>query len=94
MGRATQELALERVLRDFISTLDPSQHTFELPDDVLVAMVELESLHDDSSGSAEPTAPIFAPRKPNPHLNSGVIALPEADVRLWNCISRARPDVE
>ena len=42
MDRAAQELALEEALQEFLSTADPSQHTFDLPDQIVAAMVELE----------------------------------------------------
>jgi len=34
---------------------------------------------DDSSSSNDPDAPVYAPLKPEPHLRSGTIALPEPD---------------
>jgi hypothetical protein len=52
---------------------------FELPDDVAAALIELESMEDDSQDSDEPTEPVGAPLKPRPHLNSGAITLPEPD---------------
>ena len=79
MDRAAQELALEEALQKFLSTADPSQHTFELPDQIVAAMVELEMLSDESSNNDEPTDLVHAPLKPRPHLNSGASALPELD---------------
>jgi hypothetical protein len=52
---------------------------FELPDDVVAALIELESMEDDSQDSDEPTEPVGAPLKPRPYLNSGAITLPEPD---------------
>jgi len=77
MDTGSQKLALERVIQEFLYTADPSEHTFHVPDNVVAAMVELESLPDDSSNSDEPTAPARAPIKPRPHSSSGAIALPE-----------------
>ena len=79
MDRATQELALEEALQEFLSTADPSQYTFELPDHILAALIELEAQPDESSNTDEPTGLVHAPVKPRPHLNSGAIALPEPD---------------
>jgi hypothetical protein len=77
MDGAAQELALEEALQRFLSTTDPSQHTFDLPDQIVAAMVELETLPDESSNNEEPTDLVHAPVKPRPHLNSGTSALPE-----------------
>jgi hypothetical protein len=79
MDRGAQELALQRALQEFLSTADPSQHTFDLPDHIVAAMVELEALPDESSNTDEPTDLVHAPVKPRPHLNSGTAALPEPD---------------
>jgi len=79
MNRAALVLALEEALQEFLSTADPSQHTFDLPDHVVAAMVELESLPDESSNADEPTDSVQAPVKPRPHLNSGAAILPEPD---------------
>ncbi len=43
MNRVARELALAEALQEFLSTADPSQHTFELPDHIVAAMVELET---------------------------------------------------
>jgi hypothetical protein len=77
MDRVSQKLALERVIQEFLLRADPSEHTFDLPDNVVAAMVELESLRDDSSNSDEATELSRAPLKPCPHSSSGAIALPE-----------------
>jgi hypothetical protein len=79
VDRAAQELALEEALQEFFSTADPSQHTFDLPDQIVAAMVELEMLSDQSSNDDEPTDLVHAPVKPRPHLNPGASALPELD---------------
>ena len=83
MDRATQKHELERVIQDFLLTAmldgEPSKHTFDLPDDVMAAIVELESLRDDSANPDEPTALSRIPLKPRPHLSSGKISLPEPD---------------
>jgi hypothetical protein len=34
---------LAEALQEFLSTSDPSQYTFELPDHIVAAMVELEA---------------------------------------------------
>jgi hypothetical protein len=77
MDSASQKLALERVIQEFLLRPGPSEHTFDLPDNVVAAMVELESLRDDSSNSDEPTAPARGPLKPRPHSGSGALAFPE-----------------
>ena len=79
MKRAALVLALEEALQEFLSTADPSQHTFDLPDHIVAAMVELETLSDESSNTDEPTDSVHAPVKPRPHLNSGAAVLPEPD---------------
>ena len=79
MNRAAKVLALEEALQEFFSTADPSQHTFDLPDHVVAAMVELETLPDESSNTDEPTDGVHAPVKPRPQLNSGTAVLPEPD---------------
>jgi hypothetical protein len=38
------------------------------------------SEHNDPGAPNEPDAPIGAPIKPRPHLNSGAIVLPEPDI--------------
>jgi hypothetical protein len=42
-------------------------------------LVDDASQHSDPGAPSEPDAPIGAPIKPRPHLNSGAIALPEPD---------------
>ena len=79
MDRAAQALALEEALQEFLSTADPSQHTFDLPDHIVAVMVELETLPDESSNTDEPTDWVHTPVKPRPHLNSGAAVLPEPD---------------
>jgi len=58
----------------------------ELPEEMLTTMVELEDLRsdlefllDNRRDSAEPDAFVCAPLTPQPHLNSGAIALPAPD---------------
>jgi hypothetical protein len=75
MNRAARVLALEEALQEFLSTADPSQHTFDLPDHIVAVMVELETLSDESSNTDEPTDSVHAPVKPRPHLNSGAASL-------------------
>ena len=72
-------IALEEALQEFLSTADPSQHTFDLPDHIVAAMVELETLPDESSNADEPSDSVHAPVKPRPHLNSGAAVLPQPD---------------
>jgi len=79
MDRGARVLALEEALQEFLSSADPSQHTFDLPDHIVAAMVELETRPDESSNTDEPTDWVRAPVKPQPHLNSGTAVLPEAD---------------
>ena len=79
MNRAALELALEDALQEFLSTADPSQHTSDLPDHIVAAMVELETLPDESSNTDEPTDWVHTPVNPRPHLNSGTAVLPEQD---------------
>jgi hypothetical protein len=42
MDRAAQELALEEALQEPLSSADPFQYTFDLPDQIVAAIVELE----------------------------------------------------
>jgi hypothetical protein len=79
MDRAARELALEEALQEFLSTADPSQYTFDLPDHIVAAMIELETLPDESSNTDEQTGLVRAPMKPRPHLNSGTAAVPEPE---------------
>jgi hypothetical protein len=69
-----------------MSLLDGPPGAFELPEDVLAAMIELEDLEsefkfwlDNPPDSDEPDLGVRAPLKPPPHLNSAAIALPEPD---------------
>jgi hypothetical protein len=43
MNRAVLVLAVEEALQEFLSTADPSQHTFDLPDHIVAAMLELRN---------------------------------------------------
>jgi hypothetical protein len=79
LNRAALELELEKALQEFLSRADPSQHTSDLPDHIVAAMVELESQPDESSDTDDPTDRVHAPVKPRPHLNSGAAVLPEPD---------------
>ena len=79
MNRAALELALEDALQEFLSTADPFQHTSDLPEHIVTAIVELETLSDESSNTDEPTDWVHAPVKPRPHLNSGAAVFPEPD---------------
>jgi hypothetical protein len=79
VDRAARELALEKALQEFLSTADPLQYTFELPDHIVAAMVELEAVPDEPPNTDEPTDLVHAPVKPRPHLNSGTAALPEQE---------------
>jgi hypothetical protein len=43
MDRAEQERALWDAVEEFLAGADPSQHTFDLPDQIVAAIVELEA---------------------------------------------------
>jgi hypothetical protein len=52
MGSTPKKRELERVIEDFLATADPSAcGTFEVPDHVVEAMIELECLRADESES-------------------------------------------
>jgi hypothetical protein len=66
-------------LEDFLTSADPAHHTFDLPDHIVAAMVELEDLADVPSDMDDSTGLVQAPVRPRPHLNSGMAALPEPE---------------
>lgn len=55
MDRAARQRAFDEALLDFLSTADPSQSTFELPEPLLEALIELESF-EEPDASAEPAS--------------------------------------
>ena len=79
MDAATPSLALPQALEDFLSTADPSHYTFDLPDNVVAALIEAEAISDESTDTDEATGLVYTPVKPRPNLNFGAIALPEPD---------------
>jgi hypothetical protein len=69
-----------------MSLSDGPRGAFELSEDVLTAMIELDDLEsdfefwfDNPPNSDEPEPGVRAPLKPPPHLNSAAIAIPEPD---------------
>jgi hypothetical protein len=82
MDESARKLAWERTIKEFMSRRAEGRPPAsgislctDLPDDVLAAIMELEMVRDDSSNPDE-AACAHVPVKPDPHLNSGAIALP------------------
>jgi hypothetical protein len=79
MDRAAKRLALTEALQEFLASADPAHHTFDLPDHIVAAMIELEDLSDEPSNTDDSTGLVHAPVQPRPHLNSGTATLPEPE---------------
>jgi hypothetical protein len=66
VGRPNAQHELERLLQDFLSEQDDSACTFELPDRIVEALVELEDMQGDSPDADPPGASVPVSRGPGP----------------------------
>jgi hypothetical protein len=76
--RAAKKRAFKQQLLDFLAIADPLHNTFDLPDDLVSTLMELED-SDESSMGDESAGSVSAAVKPRPHLNSGKAAVPEPE---------------
>jgi hypothetical protein len=79
MDQAAKRLALTEALEEFLANADPAHHTFDLPDHIVAAIIELEVPADEPSDTDDSTGLVHAPVQPRPHLNCGMVALPEPE---------------
>jgi hypothetical protein len=80
LKRDLRGFPVDDFVREFAKAyLEGDMETIRKLQGLLTGTSPEESPSGGSGGHAAPDAPIGAPRKPWPHLNSGAVALPEPD---------------
>ena len=79
MDQAAKVLALTEALQEFLTSADPARDTFDLPDHIVAAMIELEDPADEPSNTDDSTGLVHAPVRPRPDPTSGSAALLEPE---------------